>query len=773
MQERGAPTLHVSVPLETCTMSHSVVRIHPGPLTRKMGKFSQVEATWAKWKDEMDTHLDKIKATVTLVRILFMIPAPLMLTAILLLDDGTRATRPVSIARLAVINVIGSFIIFSRMIVRAKWVKSEQQGKNEESKKLCRQYITWWTWDEIFEGFLAMGASICSIFLTMKENGTGGYGSAFVTSLLLTMFIFAVVFTWLHPMIEKIKKQQEKEYFGFIQNTVKEFATVLMVLCVFCIYSMFVTGKHRLQIYPGSEKLIPLALSDSFSCVNKSSFERAFKNTTYEKEGCPYTSDGSLLSPWCGFSSWEEACREMSVTPALGAIHNGGTIFSFQLCIFVSLRCLFVGLGMTGTNEHGSIQTENIMYLLEPRTMFVYSAASLNMLLVIYVIVDLMILGPYVTAEMPRPLPAKFKLPGFCFGDCSDTIYYGFVVLWALTALNYIVLHVVKTGKREIDLKRSKEQKQCENLISPTQKTTLLEGLKKRQNNQSGSGANKFFISYIAGDINAGTMDLKRDLLGIKEDENYNAKNLEQAIVKEVNNLTCDNCDQIKETLKYIIHEEAEEKEDENGNGIRDEGNNGKRLEDFMKTTECKKAKLERHHVIALRLYTTQCYKVINDSLRERGQLLSVERAERGERGERGNPHPLPATVLSINEGIKRLRDLAIKDSKNILWRGLKVKDTNLEFVQHGGIEFAPMSTTKNFDVAVKYATNPGGHSLLFKIIVEDINDCGADLRWLSVFGSEDEVLFPPKIKLKPTGKIQSVNENVRIMEMRAHILSD
>ena len=746
-------------------MSH-VVAVQPVTPPKKRKSF----AALAKWKDEMDTHLDKIHTSVTLVRIAFMIPAPLMLTAILLLDDGTRATRPVSIARMAFTNVTGSFVIFSRMIVRAKWVKSEQQRKNKESKKLCRQYITWWTWDEIFEGLLAIGASISSIFLTMKENGTGRYGSAVVPPLSLTMFIFAVVFTWLHPMIEKIKQHQEKEYFGFIQNTVKEFATVLMVFLVFCMYSVFVTGKHRLQLYPGSETLIPLALSDSFSCVNKSSFERAFKNSTYEKEGCPYASDGNLLSPWCGFASWEEACREISVTPASGAIHNDVSILGFQLCIFVSLRCLFVGLGMTGTKEHGSIQTEHITYLLEPRTMFVYSAASINMLLVIYVIVDLMILGPYVTAEMPRSLPAKFKLPGFCFGDCSNTIYYGFVVLCALTALNYIVLHVVKTGKREIDLKRSKEQKQCEGLITLAQKAELLEGLKRREKNQNGSGTNKF-ISYIAGDINAGTMDLKRGLLGIKEDEDYDEENREQAIVNEVNKLTCDNCDKIKETLNYIIHEKAEAKEDENGNGIRDEGNEGKTLEDFMETEQCKTARLKRHHVIALRLYTTLCYKVINDSLRERGRLLS------GERGERGDPHPLPATVLSINEGIKKLRDLAIsqfqKDSKMTLWRGLKVKDTNLDFVRNGGIEFAPMSTTTDFGVAVKYATNAGGHSLLFKIIVEDINDCGADLKWLSAFASEDEVLFPPKMKLKPTGKIQNVNKKVKIMEMRAHILSD
>ena len=55
---------------------------------------------------------------------------------------------------------------------------------------------------------------------------------------------------------------------------------------------------------------------------------------------------------------------------------------------------------------------------------------------------------------------------------------------------------------------------------------------------------------------------------------------------------------------------------------------------------------LSRAHVIALRLYTTSAYKHINNPLRDQ------------KRRSANRQHPLAATVICIQEGIKKLRNV-------------------------------------------------------------------------------------------------------------------
>jgi hypothetical protein len=73
-------------------------------------------------------------------------------------------------------------------------------------------------------------------------------------------------------------------------------------------------------------------------------------------------------------------------------------------------------------------------------------------------------------------------------------------------------------------------------------------------------------------------------------------------------------------------------------------------------------------------------------------------------------------------------------------------------------VQLAPMSTTTKFRTAAEYSVgDKGGHSLIFKIKTRNNLQRGADLKWLSAFPTEAEILFPPLTYLQPTGSTQQV----------------
>ena len=76
-------------------------------------------------------------------------------------------------------------------------------------------------------------------------------------------------------------------------------------------------------------------------------------------------------------------------------------------------------------------------------------------------------------------------------------------------------------------------------------------------------------------------------------------------------------------------------------------------------------------------------------------------------------------------------------------------------FMQRGGTELAPMSTTRALSVAVQYSEARA--SLVFKLRTDGFMGRGASLRFVSAFPGEDECLFPPLTYIKPTGNTQSV----------------
>jgi hypothetical protein len=215
---------------------------------------------------------------------------------------------------------------------------------------------------------------------------------------------------------------------------------------------------------------------------------------------------------------------------------------------------------------------------------------------------------------------------------------------------------------------------------------------------------------------------------------------------------------EVLELWNYVVNGKVEVEKEKKmyPNGLRDKGRKaGTRLQDFMEKKENiyndkysneKKRALKREHLIALRLYTTLLFKYINAPLRDRSLYRTYEDQPDQPR------HPLAAMVVFIQEGLVELRKAAKnKDGEVlVLWRGMTNVAVGREFLLQGGSEKAPMSTTRDLNVALKYGIGLEYDSVLFRIKVTSKVKMGADLQWLSAFPQESEVLYPPLTYLSP-----------------------
>ncbi len=170
------------------------------------------------------------------------------------------------------------------------------------------------------------------------------------------------------------------------------------------------------------------------------------------------------------------------------------------------------------------------------------------------------------------------------------------------------------------------------------------------------------------------------------------------------------------------------------------------KLADFMKLKEVVEADLSEAMVVALLFYTSHSFHAINKALRANNK-----------------PHPLPATVMCINEGIKNLRVLDAESANATavieLYRGFNDTQVTDEFKKLGGSEAAPMSTSTYLLVSCGYAVRMGetNGGLLMKIITNNNLQRGADLTFLSMFPGEAETLFPQLTFVQPTGRVQVI----------------
>jgi len=190
--------------------------------------------------------------------------------------------------------------------------------------------------------------------------------------------------------------------------------------------------------------------------------------------------------------------------------------------------------------------------------------------------------------------------------------------------------------------------------------------------------------------------------------------------------------------VNYVLDGRAEEKEVMGNDGhtaVRDKGHDGMRLQDFHEHEFARLARLDRVEVAALRLYTTSTFRRINNPLRQGAK-----------------PVPLPYTTMLIYNALKKMRAIHLASNfrfqKRYLWRGLKNCTVDENFLLTGGTELACMSTSPNMRVVAGYAKSET--PLLFRILVDSPMEMGADIKWLSAFPGEEEVLYPPLTYLKP-----------------------
>ena len=188
---------------------------------------------------------------------------------------------------------------------------------------------------------------------------------------------------------------------------------------------------------------------------------------------------------------------------------------------------------------------------------------------------------------------------------------------------------------------------------------------------------------------------------------------------------------QVRECIHYVLFERAGSSPKTFQQGLtRDIGRNGETLADFVAHPDARTARLEEAHVAALRIYTTAAYKVLNNPLRD------LDRTE---------PHPFPVTIAFLREAIGKLRAVGAQDdtaegkteTRLDLWRGMRDTEVTETFMQHGGTELAPMSTTTKLEVAVQYST--AQTSLLFKLRTDSFMQRGASIQFLSAFPGEEE----------------------------------
>jgi hypothetical protein len=106
-------------------------------------------------------------------------------------------------------------------------------------------------------------------------------------------------------------------------------------------------------------------------------------------------------------------------------------------------------------------------------------------------------------------------------------------------------------------------------------------------------------------------------------------------------------------------------------------GHEGWELQQFLDLPSSRQAGLQREHVIALRLYTSDSFRLFNNGMREKTR-----------------PHPIRITIYVLNEALKKLRKVVAKEKPHeynkvkVLWRGMKDMTLDFEeFKRTGGTE--------------------------------------------------------------------------------------
>ncbi|KAL1520857.1 hypothetical protein AB1Y20_022418 [Prymnesium parvum] len=162
-------------------------------------------------------------------------------------------------------------------------------------------------------------------------------------------------------------------------------------------------------------------------------------------------------------------------------------------------------------------------------------------------------------------------------------------------------------------------------------------------------------------------------------------------------------------------------------------------------------APMLRAEAACARLYTGPLFIKYNLVLRGLGSKLPFF-ARQLEELCRGNVYT--TTLHSINSACVKLSKILAAQK---VYRGVSGASLPTEFWEKnewnvaGGVEFAFMSTTRDREVAMSYASSGGGAGLVFCLSM-GMTDRGADLSWISQYPHESEILFAPLTGLEVQG---------------------
>jgi len=165
-------------------------------------------------------------------------------------------------------------------------------------------------------------------------------------------------------------------------------------------------------------------------------------------------------------------------------------------------------------------------------------------------------------------------------------------------------------------------------------------------------------------------------------------------------------------------------------------------MEELLQAHATREARLTLEELIALRLYTGPMYEQYNSVMRRRPE----------------NP-PYRNTMLMLMSGIVKLSQVTAITPDRKTYRGLTGMSLPENFLRRdafgfrGGVKWGFMSTSSARDLAVQYSTaSTATLPILFECDVGQV-DRGADLKFLSQYPRESEILFPPMSNLEVIGE--------------------
>jgi hypothetical protein len=187
----------------------------------------------------------------------------------------------------------------------------------------------------------------------------------------------------------------------------------------------------------------------------------------------------------------------------------------------------------------------------------------------------------------------------------------------------------------------------------------------------------------------------------------------------------------------------------------------GQSLHFFLTHDNAKEACLTETEVIGLRLYSGPMFMHYNMVLRQQTGKQYI------------------TTIHAIVSGIIKLSSIMKLPLDRKVYRGLSGVELPEEFWHadkygaKGGVEMGIMSTTRSMGVAVQYSSY-GQVPTVFEIEIGQV-DRGAELRWISQFPGEDEVVMPPLSNLEVVGDpylrcLEGSHTQILIVPLRVNV---